>query len=484
LNLPSLTKVLYGIYQPTGLYSFEFVDKNRNTITEIFFMPSLRGKSTSEQTRASVVPTLSSNYVNDAGNATKNITLTGKLYFNNLGSPSNPLAKDITGLDDVIDGMNEFLKIRWMTIRYRDYCMTKKAKMTVPTTVMNYSPEITALYKKVAKNVKNKVGALYDEIRLIFHDYDTDDHYFAKVDTFSSNQVANEYNAIEYTIALEGYELDNIQKKYTDKVKTPTNELINNIDGLITKANYEENFDNVQDEISYNSDFLSTTTAIGDNIESIHTENESIQSGKTTALTSLPYTTSTLLTNVDSALDSFTTIFLSSTQKTSYDAGTLSIDEVVNTDLLFFYNSMQRIKIQAESLQGVINSIVKQEEIRYYANANDYSLTTEQFDSGDENIVENDSSFYYYTIMEGDSLRLIAQRELGDSEKFISLLKINNISENDFIDNSMVGQKIKIPFIESVIARSPDNLVYETDITDIEKFLYGSDIGTGINKDL
>jgi hypothetical protein len=71
-----------------------------------------KSKTVSEPTRSTTVPTLGGNYNNDAGNATKTITLSGDLYFPYVGSPDNPVAKDNTGLANTIDGLNEFFKLR------------------------------------------------------------------------------------------------------------------------------------------------------------------------------------------------------------------------------------------------------------------------------------------------------------------------------------------------------------------------------------
>jgi len=75
-------------------------------------------------------------------------------------------------------------------------------------------------------------------------------------------------------------------------------------------------------------------------------------------------------------------------------------------------------------------------------------------------------------------------REMDDPEQFTSILKINDISESDFIDGSLVGTKIKIPVLLSSISRGDDNLVYSNDPANPEEFLYGSDLALGANGEL
>ena len=214
MNLPVIISALYNVpYTPTGLFSCEFVTKNRQTITEIFFMMPPKKKDVSEPTRSSTTATLGGNYVTDSGNGTKHCTLSGELFFHYKGSPDNPIARDTTGLQNILSGLEEFFKMRWMIIRYRDYTMMPNGKMNVPSSIMGSSKEITALYRKVSQKVNQRIGALYDEIQLIFHDYDMDDHFYARVNNFSSSQSDTKYASVEYTIDLEWIRPDSRHRK-------------------------------------------------------------------------------------------------------------------------------------------------------------------------------------------------------------------------------------------------------------------------------
>lgn len=484
MQIPLIIKALTGEFVLSGLYSFEFVDKNRNTITEIFFMIPPKKKDMTEVTRSSTNPTLSSNYITDAGNGTKQLNLSGELFFPYVGSADNPVARDSSQLENQIDGMTEFFKLQWMLIRYRDYTMTKNGKMVIPSTVMNSSPEITALYKKVSQLVKNKIGALYDEIQLIVHDYDMDDHYYCRVISFSGSQSDTKYIAVEYNISLELHERDNMQTAKTVEIKRSLNESVDVANTQMQNTNFSITFEDIQSQISYNADFYTFTLDIDTLLTSINEENTNIQSGISTPMDLLPSLLTSLLSTIDMVKRSFLTVFFTDAQIALYEIGDLTIDEVLNIDLLSFYNSITKIGIYAEGLLGVINSTVKKDEIRYYANADDYTLTTEQFDEDGSNKVLNETSFKYYTVQEGDTARIIALRELNDSEKFISILKINSITESDFIDGTLIGQKIIIPISASSLSRSEENLVYVADDSDINNFLHGGDIKLGINGEM
>jgi hypothetical protein len=440
-------------------------------------------KSVSEPTRSSTVPTLGGNYNIDGGNATKTINISGELYFPYVGSPDNPVARQSAELENTITGFEEFIKLQWMLVRYRDYTLTPDAKVNIPTSIMSL-PGISALYKKVSKKVKEKTGALYDEIKLIIHDYDMDDHFYCRVDNFTGSQSASKHIAIEYSIAVECYEPDYKQANSSPQLKRTTNESVSITNQEMQLIDFDSSFDAIQGDIGYDTTFINSALSISTTLSNIDTENENIQAGKSTASTLLPTYISSMLENINFSLDAFIDTFLSVSQKALYDSGDLTIDDIVSQDLLTFYNSLQQIKLQSESMLGTLNSVVQVDELRFYSDADDYTLTEEQFDDENSNKVENVTNFYFYTIVEGDTARIIAQRELKDQEKFIQILKLNDISENDFIDNSLIGQKIKIPFNVNVTARGDDNLVYESDFSDTEAFLFGIDLFSGNDKEL
>ena len=218
MNLPLLIKTLYGTFSFTGLYSFEF-QSNKKKITEIFFMMPPKSKSMDESTRSSTNPTLGGNYVTDAGNSTKTMNLKGELWFPMVGSPLNPVARDPSALKETIDGLTEFMSLRWYLMRYRDYTMTKNMKMDIPIIPMNSSPQVAALYAKAAKLVRTEQGALYDNIQLIVHDYDMDDHFLCRVEKFGSQQNDKSYISVEYDITLDCYQRYDQQSGMTVEIK-------------------------------------------------------------------------------------------------------------------------------------------------------------------------------------------------------------------------------------------------------------------------
>lgn len=488
MNLPVLMQKLYGEITFTGLYSFEFQHKGKK-ITEIFFMMPPKSKDVSEATRSSTIPTLSSNYVIDVGNGTKQISLNGKLYFPMVGSPINPIAVDSSNLPNQIDGLTEFFKLKWMLISYRDYTMTKNGKIDIPTVPMQSSPELVTLYKKVSKLVKNKSGALYDQIQLIFHDYDMDDHYFCRIANFSSKQNDSNYIAVEYNISMDCYKKyqSNTQKSITIK-KTVAEELnISNtqlqnvnISSVVSKMNASGSSSGL---VFNNDTFYSLILNIETSISNIDTENTNIQAGSSTPYDNMLLYVTNLLANMSTVMALFISLFLTSDQQSLYLNGDLTLDDVLDITLIALYNSFLKIKIIATTIKGAIVSSPKQNTISYYSQSDDYTLTTDQFNSSNDNNskIANDSSFEYYTVKQGDTARSIALSEMGDSEKFVLVLQINNITESELIEGTLIGIQIKIPVDSTSVTRSDDNLVYEADDTNVESFLHGSDVVSGVN---
>lgn len=442
-----------------------------------------KNKTVDEGTRSNTIPTLSGNYNLDAGNSTKNISLSGELYFPYMGSPDNPIARSNENLSNLRSGLDEFFILRWFLIRYRDYTMTKKGKITNPGNALNLSSQIAALYKAVSSRLGKKVGALYDEIRVIFHDYDMDDHWYCRVDSLQTSQSSEKHIAINYTINIECYE-PNSKSNDSTQVKPTTNEQVNTITNMLNYLDYESAYDGIQARLGFNSDFISMLIGVGDRINSIIAENELIQSGKNTAQDNLPLYTTELKEYLRLSKNEFKEAFMSKEQRNDYDAGNKTLDEILEMSLVTFYNTLQKVEIQNNALIGVIKTAPNQNAIRFYSNADAYRLTESQFDSDDENKVENDTSFYYYTVMDGDTSRVIALRELNDTNKFLNILEINQISENDFIDGNLIGKQIKIPILAESITRGDDNLVYEVDTSDIANYLYGKDLATGVNRNI
>jgi len=249
---------------------------------------------------------------------------------------------------------------------------------------------------------------------------------------------------------------------------------------------YTTAYEAISPDIAYNATFASAASAVQSLISQIQDENNAIQGGTSAVTTNMPSLVANLIGNIALCMNGFITTFLTPEAQDCYYAGTCTIDEVVSLELWTYYNTLQKLRLYAQSMQGVINAIPVVDTIRFAASANNYTLTEDEFDTNGDlsNEVENESSFYYYTIMQGDTPRIIAFRELGDAELYIQILRLNNITENDFIDETIIGQQIKIPQVTEGANNGDDNLVYESDTENVDAFMFGTDLSLGDNGEI
>jgi hypothetical protein len=423
IDLISLIYNIYGTFEFTGLYSFEFVDSQRNTIVEIFMMMPPKSKDMSEPTRSNIVPTLGGNYLLDAGNGIKTMNLSGKLYFPSYGSSSNPVARDTQGLAPITSGLEEFFALRYMLIRCRDYTMTSNSSIDAPISALIGKPEIGSLYQEVSSKIKSKVGALYDQIQLIVHDYDMNDHYYCKVANFSSSQSDSSYLSIDYTIELELYRPDEKGRVASNDIKPEVNFLINAITTAINLLDYPSRLEEIQSQIGLDYELQDTLIDIETNITDLNTANTDIQSGQSAVQNVLPQIVSSMASNISFSLANIIETNLSEEQQEDYEDGNLTIGEILDRNVVEFYNTLQKISLEITSMDGILKSMPVYDTISFNSNSSDYKLTEEQFDDNDSGEIQNEVDFQYYEVLSGDTSRSIALKTLKDPSKFSNILK-------------------------------------------------------------
>lgn len=212
MAIQEIFKSLGATYEPTNAYSFEFRTVKGGFITEVFMILPPESYEVVEPTRSQLTKTIGGGYLNDYGSDFKQITIQGNLHFFYSGSPSNK-GETFTRGDDFINGFEEFIKLRFLVSRYRDYTMTpgsKMGKLTVPTALAS-NPQlfpVLALANKVRTNLAQNKNATYDEIQMFWHAYDDDDHFKVRVSEFKSSRSKADPFSIDYTISLEAYEVD------------------------------------------------------------------------------------------------------------------------------------------------------------------------------------------------------------------------------------------------------------------------------------
>jgi len=244
MAVADILKALHGFYTPTGMYSFEFKQTNGKPICEIFFILPPGSVTVTESPRSELIPTLTGGYLADFGNDFKDIQIQGETHFYYAGSTRNPAKEygstDNVNVEDFVDGYSEFIKLRFMISRYRDYTMTKNGKLSnAPSFNLKSLAQTRALKNFVTNQLRNKESALSDKIEMIWHDYDYDDHYKCKVESLSMPRDKSDPWTVQYNIILKGYEVDtkaSIISKYSKTVKKSVAQLmqdVSNISGVV-----------------------------------------------------------------------------------------------------------------------------------------------------------------------------------------------------------------------------------------------------------
>lgn len=211
MPVATILKALAGNYSATGLYSFEFRDRNNLTITEIVLLLPPEQVDVSEPRRSTLTPTLKGGYIADFGNEFKSYVVKGSCHFFYAGTTARPglqAGRSGSTPEDFIDGYDEFVKLRFMLSRYRDYTLTERDRFRGPLFLKQELAAVELLRQRIALNTGIGRGALADQIEVVWHDYDADDHYFVHINEFSTSQSKADPWTIQWTCTMQGYRTD------------------------------------------------------------------------------------------------------------------------------------------------------------------------------------------------------------------------------------------------------------------------------------
>ena len=223
-------------YEPEGIFSFEFIDRNtETTISELLFLLPPESYSIKNNYRVNVTKTLTGFYVDDFGNDIKDITLAGSLYsywisvlpkFTGKGIRGqvknfskkiksgvevgkNILSGNFAGavggsisllqnsaigevlLSNELSGLQEFFKLRYILDRFRDDYDFRTAPRNIP----GIAP--LEIYASQGKK-------LYDDIKIVYHDYDDYNHYEVVINGFTFDRNKNDPLTVNYNITMQG----------------------------------------------------------------------------------------------------------------------------------------------------------------------------------------------------------------------------------------------------------------------------------------
>lgn len=206
------------------------------------------------------------------------------------------------------------------------------------------------------------------------------------------------------------------------------------------------------------------------------------------ALNDLPLRLITNLKNIIALIEAAT---IPNTQFSNFLAGTITLPDYADLDTLFFYNGLVKLKFTYTQLIAIllVNQSIKKQPITAGMSSTDFYtdiLNESEFTSdnaGYENpVTEIEESYSYYIIVQGDTLPIISSKVYdGDFTKWGIIAEVNQITQNDLIDDNLIGKIIRYPDQSNGNTQIEENLVYEQppinyDKKAVEKFLYGSDL--------
>jgi LysM repeat protein len=517
MSVQQIIKAIYGTFVPTGVYSFEF-RHNGKTITEIFFTLPPESVSVSEPQRSALMPTLGGGYLVDFGNEFKDIHISGSSHFYFAGSERNPIAmRPPAGANDLVDGYSEFLKLRFMVSRHRDYTLTPRGKLKAPDFSSAGLTSTQALKDFVRKHIKSKDGALADNVEMIYHDYDYDDHFKVKVENLQMSRDKSDPFTVKYDISLKAYQVDT---KNADAILgTPevlltsaewVNDAVKRLSGshsesipltattegfrdITTPLPVTGNWNDINALDMPRNDTLAVYNAnLAELRAKLQQANSKIQAGVVSTRRAIGTLDSAIETVIKNILSTIEVLVIPKNVAGDFQNGVVTIDQYASWDTMAYYNGLRRLHVELMSLRAAM----------YMSQADgEQAISIPQSDSGGTFIDVLDSDeftdqgygtpvtdrreqYTYHTVQQGDTMMSIAIKYYGDYHKWTRIATANSLDDDDFLSDDIVGQTIKVPIQQSaLLARGNDNLVYEplahaNDPASIERSLYGSDIDT------
>jgi len=215
-GVQQIIETIYGVYEPTGAYSFEFrrPDNAHGRKIEVFLVLPPQNVSVVEPAKINVTQTIGGTFITDQGSAPKEITISGEAHFyygQRIGNRITAANSTNPNLDAgaTIGGFEDFIKLKFLFGRYRDYTMSPDGKLSAPFFAGHPAfASVTAIKREVLRLIEDGKGALSDRIDVIWHDYDYDDHFKVVVEEFSWERSKDDPGSVFYNISMVGYSVD------------------------------------------------------------------------------------------------------------------------------------------------------------------------------------------------------------------------------------------------------------------------------------
>ena len=485
-------------YQPTSTFSFQFWKKDKKTkkllpgasgdLGEMFFLVPPEEYSIQEGYRVTVTKTISSAWVDDFGNDIKVIKMSGSLYSYyigalptskdsnktmsqnimkgnwgqaavNFGTDSGKVGRAFTnelGIDLDIpgvvyaSGLDEFFKLRFIVSRFRDV----RPGMFEDGSLSRKFPMLQDLVTEV-----NNGRVLYDDIAIIYHDYDDNNHFEVVFSDFQMSRSKDDPFTIKYSIEMKC--LNRVQNLYSGLGEIRRKENLANIltswgDSLKLGIDFLNSFYDVPGNL------INLYNSMTNSVTQVYNQLEAFVSNK---LSDYNAVVAMLTQAKDEAMRFSSSILIveTSSSETNYNSENSSIEDAEDPDILSnaVSNVNQIIATLAEMKAGE-KYFSNQERVSTY----DTNKVINEEDFDVSNTVKSKSRFLvkdriYYVVQQNDNLFSLGYKFYSDYTLGSIIGEANNLTNKDFENGTMIGQSIIVPLQVSVgMKKLENNLVY------------------------
>ena len=502
--MASVASLLGNQYEPTAIFSFEFFKRNPVTkmpdpnqrLGEIFFLLPPESYSLSEGYKISITKTAGGAWIDDFGNDFKKLRLSGSLYSYYQGYPpdsapsnsqgeknifkragkklldagksalsgavqsaqalggsiANEFGVDVPGLKG-LSGLEELFRLRYVLSRFRDAWISgDKDKTFTPRYKGTAKEEVVTNLESLQKNG----GGFSNNVAIIYHDYDEDNHYDVIFDNFTISRDKSDPFTANYSI-----ELTAIREFFFAFVNVGV--LSQKVSPYQAVAQVLQTFDNalsaVRALVNIPKEIAKKVVdllAIGDEIKR---KVNAFSTGVTSDWKS--FTSFLKNFNIESkkTLDDLL-VFAYGQNALDTKNELLRPSEKNNASISAF----QSLSHGGSGLRGTGAFFSDSAPNGNRSSDENKTITDDSFNtsvdpSPDKIYSEQNSSLY--VVKQGDTAQGIALNFYGDAGKASIILEINGLFNYQFQDGSLVGMSIIIPGISSGVGvPNNKNLVY------------------------
>jgi LysM repeat protein len=471
-------------YTPSGAFSIEIAKrdpvtggKSGTALAESFFLLPPESQTVEEGYKVSVTKTINGAWIDDFGNDIKKISIQGSLWSYYFGLPNSTgnaagtfggqflstASKTITdfGQNAIapvtgVSALDEFFKLRYIVSRFREEEKSKNSKEF--SALASVFPELARLKEAISETRKPS----YKDFIFIYHDYDDGNHFDVIFEKFSATRSKEDPFNVVYNIEMTGI-------KNTDGGLNTFGKLGRGIKetGLSIARASLETFQNSLDLFEQEASIPIQVKESFDSVISSASNHaalwQTFVDGIKNDWDSLIANSKTLKEDFQKAREEYLGFY--GVSQSDLAAENVEVPE----DALLVYNTLQKMDNMLTVISGFDRYGGNNTKATYFSEEDtpsikDIDFGSETQDGGSTEASQNQEQsvdFIYYIVEANDTLAKIANKFYGDYTKAELIGQINELDNDDFFNDALLGQSIKIPLLGNPVEVGTDtNLVY------------------------